>query len=511
VSPRPPRAAALLAVAALVVAAAVAVPGAAAATSSVPGPDGGDAVRSAQTDPNEANVSVDATGGNVTVAAGPSQRIAGTAEVRAGTRVSVRVRSVGDTSPAFIKVREAVVREDGTWGVAMNFSEQSVGSTFDVTAVLADSDVRASATGTVVACEGNCSDGAPAPTPTPVPTETPADADGDGADRTPVAPPDVSVDREGGTLTVAAGPGQLVTGTSDAAAGTALSVRLTSAGDTRPQFLKTARAVVRDDGTWGTTFNFSRQSAGDTFELDVVVPTAAGVDVDGRVVTQVDGRVVACEGDCSDGAPRATPTPSPTPTAAPAADGDAGFETSIPTVSRGRTAALAVRFGDADALTVVLGGQEAGYELVATVRDGNGDGRTTLYVDTAAAGRDGATATVAEGDRVTVRSEVALDARLDADEYDVALHRGESRDGPRVDVGTLVVRPSGTATPTGSGSEADANAPDETPAEVTTRDPARAGDDALGAVPDWLAAAGAGLVFLLGGAGLAVVLLRDGE
>jgi hypothetical protein len=177
------------------------------------------------------------------------------------------------------------------------------------------------------------------------------------------------------------------------------------------------------------------------------------------------------------------------------------------TVRRGRTASLELSTGGAGALTVVVGGPEDGYELVATARDGNGDGRTTLYVDTAAAGSDAPTVSVPEGDSVAVGSEVDLDTRLDTGEYGVTVYRGDAASGPPDAVGTLVVEASGTVTPNGDGSSstAPAETPDGTPATGTR--PAGGTGDAL---PDWLPAVGAGVVFLLGGAGLAAVILRDG-
>jgi len=445
---------------------------------------------------------VDTDDGNVTVvAAGPGQLITGTADAPAGTRVSVRVRSTGDTQPRFLRVAEAVVREDGTWGVAFNFSAQSAGDAFELTAILADSDARVTVDGEVVACEGDCAEGTPASTPTPIPTPTPDESDDEADGRTPVAPPSVGIDADGGTLAVAADEGQLVTGTADAPAGTALRVRVRATGDTEPRFIRTARAVVREDGTWGVAFNFSAQSAGDTFGLTV--------GTEGGTAATVDGEVVACDGDCVEGTPRPTPTASPTPTAEPD-DGTADAPTiasgSVTAVRRGRTAELELAMGDADAATVVIGGREDGYELVATVRDGNGDGRTTLYVDTAAAGRDGATVSVPEGDEVSVSSEVDLDAGLGAGEYDVTVHRGASTDGEALDVGTLAVQRSNTSTPSETGGNA--NAPDETPSEDATTDATPADGSTLGAFPDWLAAVGAGAVFVLGGAGLAVALLR---
>jgi hypothetical protein len=295
----------------------------------------------------------------------------------------------------------------------------------------------------------------------------------------------VTVDADDGVVTVAAGERQVVNGTADASSGTRVTVRTRSVDGTEPRFIKSTTAVVRPDGTWSAVLDFSAQSAGDAFTLTARVDDAG---------TTVDGAVVACEGDCRDPAPDSTPTASPTPAAtdAPAA----GLARRTLTLNRGEADGLPLRFGDADALRVSIANPELGYRVNATVRDADGDGGSALVFDTATAGREGATLSAPAGDAVTITDEVDLDAPLPTGDYDVTVRHGDDPGSETVDVGTLFVAESNTVT---------ASSPDEpsaTPAATT------AGGARGGSVGGVVAVIGASAAFLLGGAGLALLVLR---
>lgn len=118
-------------------------------------------------------ISIDTTDGNVTVANASSQVISGTADAPKGTEVNVRIQSTGDTQPRFFKTRSAVVTADGTWAVALDFSEMTPGGTFKVTATVEDTERSTTAEGRIVACESNCTDKPPSDTPTAIPEQTP--------------------------------------------------------------------------------------------------------------------------------------------------------------------------------------------------------------------------------------------------------------------------------------------------------------------------------------------------
>ena len=309
------------------------------------------------------------------------------------------------------------------------------------------------------------------------------------------ADPSVAVDREGDRVTVANGTTQVVRGTADAPVGTEIVVRVRSTGDTEPVFLKTTTGVVTENGTWAVSFNFSRQAAGDTFELTAQTEN-------GSAETTVEGEIVACEGDCADTPPSGTPTPIPeqTATATPTAEPDApvAFGESVFVAEGGGVAAIPVAFeGDADEAVVVIGNEtDANYELEAAVTDGDGDGAAVVYVDTAIAGRGGEPLSASGGDSVTVRSETSLDSPLDPANYDVSLYAGGERSGSPSDIGSLVIQSVSTQTATAT--------PDDASTPVGGTDvPDGSGLDSL-AVGGLVSGA-----FLVGGALLAAILLRQ--
>ncbi|POG55836.1 BGTF surface domain-containing protein [Haloferax marisrubri] len=81
---------------------------------------------------------------------------------------------------------------------------------------------------------------------------------------------------------------QTVTGSSNVAPGTELTLRVESDGDTQPRFLKTATVYVQADGTFSGSFDFSEQSVGDTFTVTADGGVASDEEVDGNVVESVD-------------------------------------------------------------------------------------------------------------------------------------------------------------------------------------------------------------------------------
>lgn len=125
------------------------------------------------TDAPASKITIDHDGENVTVANASSQVVSGTADAPKGTEVNVRLQSTGDTQPRFFKIKSAVVTDDGTWAVGFNLSGMPAGGTFAVEATIEDTDQSATADGTIVACEGDCTDQPPEDTPTPIPEQTP--------------------------------------------------------------------------------------------------------------------------------------------------------------------------------------------------------------------------------------------------------------------------------------------------------------------------------------------------
>lgn len=303
----------------------------------------------------------------------------------------------------------------------------------------------------------------------------------------------ITVDHDGETVTVANGTSQVISGTADLPVGTELLVRLRSTGETDPQFIRSESAVVTENGTWAVALDFDVGgpgpgfTEGETFSLTVTTE-------DGEHSTELDGEFVACGGDCADPTPARTPTPrpeqTPTPTPTAGTSPSVSLSESAVAVDRADVAVLELAFDGADVATVSVGSEAAGYRLNVTVRDADGDGRAGLYLDTALAGREGRTVSATEGDSVSVRSETALSATLDAGEYDVTVYPGESATGTPVEVATLFVQ------------EEDDGGDATTPASTPTEQPTDGGGS--GSLTTLVVSG----VFLLGGAVVAFVVLR---
>jgi hypothetical protein len=117
----------------------------------------------------------------------------------------------------------------------------------------------------------------------------------------------------------------------------------------------------------------------------------------------------------------------------PRADGGSGeatatrftFRRSPLTTEKGRTTQVPVTLDEAEAATIVVNGSD--YALRATVRDGSGDERVTLRLNTST-GADPRVTTVEEADAVTLHAE---EESVDPGEYRLALYRGANvtRDG----------------------------------------------------------------------------------
>ena len=70
-------------------------------------------------------------GDRLTVDAAPNQTVRGTTDVGAGSELTVRVRSTDSANP-FLRQQSAVVRDDGTFAVTMDFGSVETGTTFDI-------------------------------------------------------------------------------------------------------------------------------------------------------------------------------------------------------------------------------------------------------------------------------------------------------------------------------------------------------------------------------------------
>ena len=159
--------------------------------------------------------------------------------------------------------------------------------------------------------------------------------------------PEINVDEP---FNVSQAEAQTVTGDTNIAPGTELSLRVRSQSGTSPSFLKTASPVVNSDGTYSATFDFSEQNIGDEhdIELNAQILTDGPTEESGEVVEAVATDTATPEPDTDTATPEPdtdTATPEPdTDTATP--DPDTDTPTSTPTSTPG--------FGVIVALTALL-------------------------------------------------------------------------------------------------------------------------------------------------------------
>ena len=177
---------------------------------------------------------------------------------------------------------------------------------------------------------------------------TPGDLDDDENEETLVTfdanEPEINVDEP---FNVSQAEAQTVTGDTNIAPGTELSLRIRSADGVSPSFLKTASPVVQSDGTYSATFDFSGQNVGDEYDIEVDSNTLPDgpVEEDGEVVERVvtptpepDTDTATPEPDTDTATPEPdTDTPTSTPTSTP------GFGVIVALTALLAAALLAVR------------------------------------------------------------------------------------------------------------------------------------------------------------------------
>ncbi|MFD1525806.1 BGTF surface domain-containing protein [Halolamina salina] len=96
-----------------------------------------------------------------------------------------------------------------------------------------------------------------------------------------------STELDSDVVEVTADSGQTVSGTTNYAPGTELTIRVRSTSDVSPGFFNTDTVTVQSDGTFSGSFDFSEQSAGDTFDVTVRKGGTQVASADGEVVESV--------------------------------------------------------------------------------------------------------------------------------------------------------------------------------------------------------------------------------
>lgn len=343
---------------------------------------------------------IDHDGENVTLAAASGQTVSGQTDLDAGSTLELRLAST-DASNPFLQTRDATVAENGSFATTLNLGGVAAGATGNLT-VRHNGTVLASETVAVVPCEDDCE------------AATGSDEPQSGT----------TIHRDGETLTLVAGPETTISGQSDLDPGTELELLVESTDSSQP-FLLRESTNVTENGTFAATV--------DTRSVPGPMNATVTVRHDDEELTEVDALIEPCEEDCeSSSAGEGTP-PS-----------EFGLEEDVPVTSQNETVEIPVAVGDADAATLSVGGDHVNYQINATARDENGDGRVVFVLDPAAAGNESApTMTVRDdGDSVTIDSETDVDGPLSPADYDLAVYRGSSADGGPDDIGALSIRSS---------------------------------------------------------------------
>jgi hypothetical protein len=248
----------------------------------------------------------------------------------------------------------------------------------------------------------------------------------------------VSLRLTDGRVRLRAAADQVVGGTSDLDTDGYLLVRLVPAENgttgsganasgappTGTQVGRETKAFVQSGGRFAGRFDLTGLDPGPDYRLVVALPTGE------RVATAP--AVVAA----------ATPAPTATATSTPSRRPSLPSNVRVP---RGEATTFELTHGDAETVTLVIGSREARYRLVAQVRDADGDGRSTLRFDSAAAGTPRPTLTAVSDDEVLVPpdGEIQRDTRIAWGDYGLEVIRGASIEGRTQDVGSLFVAPAG--------------------------------------------------------------------
>ncbi|AJF27769.1 hypothetical protein SG26_18640 (plasmid) [Haloarcula sp. CBA1115] len=217
---------------------------------------------------------------------------------------------------------------------------------------------------------------------------------------------------------------QVITGETTLESGTEMTVRIQSADASNP-FLQQRQVSVQPNGTFVAQFDMSAVPANTSYELSA--------HVDGDTLFERTGTVAECDSNCTDPVPDIqTPT-------------ETDEDENVVTVSQGETAEIPVSMTDGGNKTLSVGSEAVNYQINATVSDDDEDGEVLVLFDTAAAGTDAETLSVADdGDSLTVTAtEPELPSTLAPAAYTYRVFDGTTDDSPTV--GTLVIEANETA------------------------------------------------------------------
>ncbi|WP_342764840.1 BGTF surface domain-containing protein [Haloarcula sp. Atlit-7R] len=219
---------------------------------------------------------------------------------------------------------------------------------------------------------------------------------------------------------------QVVTGETTLESGTEMTVRLVSEDASSP-FLKQREVSVQPNGTFVAQLDMSNVPANTSYELSA--------HVDGDTLFERTGTVAECDGNCTDPVPDIqTPT-------------ETDSDDKVVTVPQGGTAEIPISMSDGGDKTLSVGSEAVNYQINATVSDEDDDGEVLVLFDTAAAGTDSETLSVADdGDSLTVTAtEPDLSSTLAPAAYTYRVFESRETDATPT-TGTLLIEANETAT-----------------------------------------------------------------
>lgn len=351
------------------------------------------------------------------LAAGSQQVLQGQTTLPQGTEITVRIQSSEGTP--FLRQQTVYVGHNGTFAAVFDLSPVQANTSVDLT-VVHNGTTLLERDGTIAACEGDCTDTVP---------------------DIPGVPDTVVTVERGGVATIPVSTGD--NGSVSFALGDSADTHLANAtltdGDGDGEVRLRVDTAARDAG--GT---LSVGDADDSITVTRAAPARASPIATGDLPFRVtdDGATLA------NGLVVVEPNESST---FDVDDAEFGFERTVHTSRQGDVTTVNITLGPLETATVSLGGPENGYQINATVRDGDGDGTVGLRFDTAAAGRSGETLRAADGDDSVVPvpgSEVQRDTYIDAGDYDLRLYDGVGATGEADAVATLSLQSSNVSTAT---------------------------------------------------------------
>lgn len=310
------------------------------------------------------------SGEALTLQAGPGQVVRGKTDLPAGTDLSIRIRNAGG-SLNFFKVSSATVAKDGTFSATFDLSDVPAGTPVNVT-VVANGSTLVSARGEVRTCTDACA------TPTP-------------------SNPSATIDGSENGITLAAGPGRYVAGSTNLPPGAELTIRILERGDTAAGKLASRIVTVGGNQTFRAVFNFSGVAP--------TTPVKVLVVHNGSRIASGNATIVACEVEC-----QPPQTSSDEDDRSTQERNESEYEDlHTQKTTQGETARIELTF-EPDTVTLTIGGPDATYALNASVRDGNGDDRVVILFATDKIGQPAVVSTANESDSVSI-----IDERTDGD------------------------------------------------------------------------------------------------